>query len=509
MSNNNRSMPFRLTRRQLAAATGTAAVAGLASRFGMQSVAHAQMRGAVQTKRRFVFAYFPAGFDQLLFLDPRDPSVYTEEQRGMFLTDTRYEQLAASEFRSQVIRPRMAGGAESNLSFGPATLKYAANGDVKGPDLTRHADRIAIVRGINMGTVAHEVGYRFFNTGTFPAGNSARGSSVATQIAAMLGSTAPLPALSLRVEAYNETMPGRYSALRVNSIDDLLQVLAREGSMLEHDSVESALEQYATSERPCEVNVFDRRGLLTQMRESQGTAQTLLRARLSDRFNFLADSTNMPLMAERVALRQRYGEYLGRSLAAADINLPGSRAALAALAIKSGVAQCVSVMIGDGTDTHFSNNLDHANRLYPGIASLAALIDDLATSEITDPTVGLPMGDKWLDHTTIVAFSEFARTPLMNQFGGRDHHIASSCLVAGAGIRGNTVIGASGRVAMGVGLWDFQRNEVTDSTERGRAIMPPDVAATLVASTGFDPGDHRLDASIARATAIAPMLRTS
>jgi len=104
-----------------------------------------------------------------------------------------------------------------------------------------------------MGTVAHEVGYRFFLTGTFPAGNSARGSSVASQIAALLESNAPLPTLSLRVEAYNESMPGRYSALRVNSLADLLQVLNRDGAMLEHSSVEAALEEYAQTERPCEV----------------------------------------------------------------------------------------------------------------------------------------------------------------------------------------------------------------------------------------------------------------
>lgn len=139
------------------------------------------------------------------------------------------------------------------------------------------------------------------------------------------------------------------------------------------------------------------------------------------------------------------------------------------------------------------------------MASLAALIDDLANSTI-GPGHGLPEGDKWLDHTTIVAFSEFSRTPLMNQFGGRDHHLASSYLIAGAGIRGNTVVGESGRVAMGIGLWDFVNNRATDSPEQGRAIMPPDIAATLIASTGFDPGDHRLDASIARATKLAPLI---
>ncbi|MFO0560314.1 MAG: DUF1501 domain-containing protein [Polyangiales bacterium] len=511
MTSDRKNKGIQATRRQLLAATGAAVTAGMAARFGIGGIAHAQMRAMVESKRRFVFCYFPGGWDQLLFLDPRDPSVFTEEQRGMTLTDVRYEQLANSQFGTRLLRPDV-GGMPGNISFGPAAVKFNGDGSARGPDIREHANKIAIVRGINMGTVAHEVGYRFFNTGTFPAGNSARGSSVATQIAAMLGTLesspiAALPTLSLRVEAYNESMPGRYSALRVNSIGDLLQVLNRDGAMLEHSSVETAFDEFAATERPCEVNVYDRRGVLSRMREAQGTAQSIIRANLAAKFDFLTDSTDMAIQADRVATRRQYGEYInpGYALTAGDAGTPGARAALAALAIKSGVAQCVSVMIGDSTDTHFSNNLDHANRLYPGVASLAALIDDLASSTI-GPGHGLPEGDKWLDHTTIVAFSEFSRTPLMNQFGGRDHHLASSCLIAGAGIRGNTVVGESGRVAMGIGLWDFVNNRATDSPEQGRAIMPPDIAATLIASTGFDPGDHRFDAAIARATKLAPLV---
>lgn len=511
MTRDRKSKSIEVTRRQVLAATGAAVTAAIAARFGAGGIAHAQMRARVESKRRFVFCYFPGGWDQLLFLDPRDPAEFSEEQRGMTLTDVRYEQLDNSQFGTRVLRPDI-DGRPSSITFGPAAVKFNADGSVRGPDIRRYAHKIAIVRGMNMGTVAHEVGYRYFNTGTFPAGNSARGSSVATQIAAMLAThemspIAALPTLSLRVEAYNESMPGRFSALRVNSIGDLLQVLDRDGAMLEHSSVETALDEFAATERPCEVNVYDRRGVLSRMREAHGTAQSILRANLATKFDFLSDSMDMAIQAEREATRRHYGAYInaGYALTAADAGTPGARAALAALAIKTGVAQCVSVMIGDNTDTHFTNNLDHANRLYPGIASLAALIDDLANSTI-GPGHGLPEEDKWLDHTTIIAFSEFARTPLMNQFGGRDHHLANSCLIAGAGIRGNTVVGESGRVGMGIGLWDFVHHRVTDRPEQGRAITPADIAATLIASTGLDHEDHRFDAAIARASVLTPLL---
>ena len=177
-------------------------------------------------------------------------------------------------------------------------------------------------------------------------------------------------------------------------------------------------------------------------------------------------------------MRAQYG------FAKGDAGSPGARAAFAAQAIKQSVAQCVSLVIGNGTDTHFVGNPNHADALHPGIAALAALIDDLAKS---DAPVELQKsgGKSWLDHTTILCFSEFSRTPLFNQFGGRDHHLTSSCLLAGAGIVGNQVVGASGDVGMGPGRYDFKARRAVSTG--GENLLPEHIAATLIASAGLDP----------------------
>jgi uncharacterized protein (DUF1501 family) len=153
-------------------------------------------------------------------------------------------------------------------------------------------------------------------------------------------------------------------------------------------------------------------------------------------------------------------------------------------------------MIGNGTDTHGAGNPQHADLLYPGIAALAALIDDLATSDAL-PALQKKGGTKWLDHTTIVAFSEFARTPLFNPFGGRDHSLCNSCLIAGAGIVGNQVVGASGEVGMGPDRYDFQAGKTVP--EGGENIAPEHIASTLLASAG-------LDATILRSRPIPALL---
>lgn len=461
---NNRRNGF--SRRDLMRGVLAVSAAGFASRLGLERLAAAATARA--TTRRFVFAYFPGGWDQLLFLDPRDTEAdnrrYDDSNRSTTLTETRYANLDGHNgFTSKLVR---AG----NLVFGPATEKPA----LPAPKLSKYYDRIAIVRGINMGTLGHEVGYRYWLTSKFPAGNTARGTSVASECAAQMGSTAPLPALSLRVETYNDRYSGQYSAMRVDSIDDLLQVLERGKDLLERDAVEEALADYAKSGTSCDVNVYDRRGILSRMRAADGTAHTTLASELAKKFRFVSSDDDA---AQKV--RAQYGFNKG------DAGSPGARAAFAAQAVKQGVAQCVSLVIGNGTDTHFVGNPNHADALYPGIAALAALIDDLAKSD-APPELQKIGGKSWLDHTTILAFSEFSRTPLFNQFGGRDHHLSNSCLVAGAGIAGNQIVGASGEVGVGPGRYDFKNRRVA-TTGGGENILPEHLAATLLASAGLDP----------------------
>ena len=455
-----------ITRRALMRSVMALGAAGMASRLGMPAIAQASQ--VASSTRRFVFAYFPGGWDQLLFLDPRDPDAnerrYIDENRSTTLTETRYATLEGHNgFTPRIIR---AG----NLTFGPATEKPAS----PAPKLSKYADRIAIVRGINMGTLGHEVGYRYFLTAKFPSGNTARGTNLSAEAAAQMQSRLPLPALSLRVESYNDHRPGQYTAMRVDSIDDLLQVLDRGKDLLERDSVEQALASYAKTGAPCAVDVYDRRGLLGRMRNSDVAAQGTIASRLAGRFRFAAGDD-----PASQAVRQQYGFGKG------DAGSPGARAAFAAQALKEGVAQCVSVMIGNGTDTHNVGNPNHADALHVGIAALAALIDDLAKSPAPAELQKVG-GSTWLDHTTILAFSEFARTPLFNPFGGRDHHLTSSCLIAGAGIVGNQVVGASGEVGMGPGRYDFKERRVSNAA--GDNIKPEHIAATVLASAGLDPG---------------------
>ena len=109
-----------------------------------------------------------------------------------------------------------------------ADVHRTRDGRIFGPfmgELLRHTDRLTVVRGMNMETVAHAGGRQRFLTGKPPSGVLARGSNGATWLAGQLGQADLIPNLSLRVESYNTDQPNFATALRVSTVPDLLRAL--------------------------------------------------------------------------------------------------------------------------------------------------------------------------------------------------------------------------------------------------------------------------------------------
>lgn len=111
-------------------------------------------------------------------------------------------------------------------------------------------------------------------------------------------------------------------------------------------------------------------------------------------------------------------------------------------------------------DTHKDNFNTLKNRLVPPMEqAYAALLDDLSERGL-------------LDTTLVVWMGEFGRTPKVNTDAGRDHWPGCySMLLAGGGIRGGQVIGASDHIG-------------AFPTER--PITPADVHATMYTALGYD-----------------------
>jgi hypothetical protein len=92
--------------------------------------------------------------------------------------------------------------------------------------------------------------------------------------------------------------------------------------------------------------------------------------------------------------------------------------------------------------------------------ALSALLDDLSLRGL-------------LDETLVVAVGEFGRTPKINATQGRDHWgMCQSALLAGGGVRGGQVYGAT----------DKQAGYVKDNP-----VSPDDLLATIYATLGVSP----------------------
>lgn len=121
---------------------------------------------------------------------------------------------------------------------------------------------------------------------------------------------------------------------------------------------------------------------------------------------------------ESEAMRDRYGR-----------NPFGQACLLARRLVETGVT--FVEIDSDGWDTH-ENNYDRVKTLAgPNDQGFAALVADLKQRGM-------------LERTLVIWMGEFGRTPRINPRGGRDHFpLASNVALAGGGIRGGKVIGAT------------------------------------------------------------------
>jgi len=111
-----------------------------------------------------------------------------------------------------------------------------------------------------------------------------------------------------------------------------------------------------------------------------------------------------------------------------------------------------------------------------GFNALAALIDDLEEANL-------------MEKTTIVVFSEFGRTALLNTRDGRDHSLSSSALLIGAGVPANTVVGATTDMGMNPMPINAETGEAIPTG--GTTITPTKLLASVMEANGYDPYELR------------------
>lgn len=104
--------------------------------------------------------------------------------------------------------------------------------------------------------------------------------------------------------------------------------------------------------------------------------------------------------------------------------------------------------------------------------SIGALLTDLST--MNGPTPGKSL----LDETLVVILGEFGRTVgVVSANGGRDHYLRMSTVLAGGGVRGGRIIGATDDTGGTVKEYGWSGN---------RDVRPEDITSTIYSALGID-----------------------
>jgi hypothetical protein len=169
----------------------------------------------------------------------------------------------------------------------------------------------------------------------------------------------------------------------------------------------------------------------------------------SDQVRRAFDMTREPL-----AVRERYGR-----------NMLGQSLLLARRLVEAGV-QFVNVndKVANGQLANWDSHENNFGRLKndllpPADRGFSALIEDLEARGL-------------LESTLVIALAEFGRTPIINRAGGRDHWPdCFSFVLAGGGIKGGAVYGASDKIG---------------AHPAADPVTPSDLAATIFWRFGLE-----------------------
>ncbi len=306
------------------------------------------------------------------------------------------------------------------------------------PSLAKRMDKLAVVRSMYSNQGAHEQGNYFMHTSYVERG-TIQHPGLGAWLNSMSGKTNSTLPGNIRIGGSNNAPGGagfldsKYEPLFLGSPDDGLPHIQRHRSVDEQEIQErmalaqmmdlSFHQKYPSKQVRAYADVYEE---ATRLMNSQDLAAF--------------DLSKEPSLTRKVYGESRFGK----------------SCLLARRLVEHGV-RFVELTLG-GWDTHNDNHDQVAELTNPLDQSVSALLDDLHYRGL-------------LDETLVVIGTEFGRTPEINSNAGRNHHPnAFTCILAGGGIKGGQVYGAT----------DERGHSITED-----GVTIPDFNATIAYALGL------------------------
>ena len=312
------------------------------------------------------------------------------------------------------------------------------------PKLAKCADKFAILRGVSHTLAAHELGTIYMGTGNRPL-PSLRFPSYGSVIAKELGAAPELPAfVAIPSQGNNPTgyLGVEYGPFDTGSTPQPGKAMEIRGLALRGVTMEDVDRRQNLVARYDNAfgDLAKEDKILSGMDEFGRKAYAMMRSnKAREAFDLSKESESITSLFGKDQLSQS--------------------CLLASRLVENGV-KLVSLSFG-GWDTHSDNFNSLKNKQLPPLdAGLSGLFQALALKGL-------------LESTVVFVTGEFGRTPKVNARGGRDHYPrAMFCVLAGGGLKGGQVVGASDEKGEG---------------PKDQAITPDDVASTFYTALGINP----------------------
>jgi hypothetical protein len=336
------------------------------------------------------------------------------------------------------------------------------------PHLSRHADKLAIVRTVHHRQTQHNTGmywsivgrpYRIDSTLINPSRTDYPSfGTLVGWLAQRDGYSGPLPPYVITPAPHCDSTayitPGQFGGCLGAKYDPF--VLNSDPNAANFQVPNLGLAQASSAAR-----LASRRSLLGELDGVAGHLTASVRAGFdinrAKAFSLITSplvQRAFDLSKEPAPVRERYGRHSW-----------GQSHLLARRLVEAGVRFVTTVNGPSITwDTHKDNFNQLKRRLVPPMEhAFAALLEDLAARGLLESTLVVWMGD-------------FGRTPAINKDAGRDHWPQCySMVLAGGGVRGGMVLGESDHHA---------------ALPRDHPVTPADIHATVFTALGYDP--HRI-----------------
>ncbi|MFP6766675.1 MAG: DUF1501 domain-containing protein [Planctomycetaceae bacterium] len=359
------------------------------------------------TARNVIFLFMQGGPSQLETFDPKPVMKKFDGQLlPKSLQDYDLAQINTADAKVMAPRFQFNKCGESGLEISSIF-----------PHLSRHADKLAIIRSLHHDLFIHGSAMIMMHSGTRLLGHPSTGAWVVYGLGTQSNSLPAYIAMTDGIFRNGASMyssgflPAVYQGTDMRAQGTPIQNLAR------HKNIAAGEQRMLLDQ----INRWNRQHLATRPGDSRLDAR-IANYELAFRMQTAAPEL-IDLSHETKATRDLYG------IGAGPADRFGKMCLMARRMVERGVRYVQ--LISGGWDAHGDCQGNHTRQGKKVDQPIAGLISDLEQRGL-------------LESTLLVWVGEFGRTPIMQGSNGRDHHpYGFSAWMAGGGIRGGKTIGAT------------------------------------------------------------------